>query len=1074
MSKANKSDQNALIPIPLESVRDPIQTEDRWRLAFESTGDGTWELEMGTNRYFISKESGLMLGYTKEDILEIGEEWSGLAHPDDLPIALEAMKKYLAGEAPLYSCEYRMRCKDSSYKWILARGKKFPSSVAGMPDRILGTHKDIQANHQRLEEIQRLAEMQSGILHNSFYAIITTGPEGLITSFNPAAERMLGYTADEVIGKATPALWHEVREVVARAEKFSLELGTTIVPGFEVFAVKARSNLPNEYEWTYIRKDGGRIPVQLSISALRNWDGIVSGYLGMAMDLTERKKADEEAWERNEALSRALIKVENQKFALDQHAIVAITNIKGVITYANDKFCSISKYSREEIIGNDHRLINSGYHTKDFFREMYRTIHAGKVWHGEIKNHAKDGSHYWVDTTIVPTKDDEGNLHEFIAIRTDITDRKRSEEILKERQVILDATTESHAGVVMACFDLDYNFLNFNSRQKQAIEHLFGKKISVGSNFLEIITDEGIRNVAKRDLDRCFAGESHENIVEYQGTCWQTRYSPLINDRGEIFGASYFSEDISGRKAAESRQAKQAERLSLACNAGGIGIWEYDIVNNGLVWDGQMYALYGITPDTFSGGYEAWRNGLHPEDMQRSEAELQGAIGGKKDFNTEFRVVWPDGSIRHIRALARVMHDAAGKATHMIGTNWDITERKQAEVLLNDAVKTAEDSNRSKSEFLSNMSHELRTPLNSVIGFSNILLKNKAGNLKDQDLTFLGRIVDNGKHLLQLINSVLDLSKIEAGRMELEISEFEVGKMAREVLDQFETQVRSSDVRLVLVAPERITPLNADALKFKQVLMNLVGNALKFTETGTVTIRIVTDTRSGMPLKLEVADTGIGIPAGRLGTIFGAFQQADNSISRRFGGTGLGLTISRSMLTLMGYKLRVASEEGYGTVFTIHFRDPGIETAASTSWTSVKDMRTPSGEPLSMGVLPLQGKKVLIIDDEADSCVLLRNYLEEYGCIVEEASSGTSGIQAARSFRPDMITLDLMMPDEDGWNVARKLNADPDLRGIPILIVSIVASEIRGETMGILGAIEKPVSRDSLLKALIGGMAQSN
>jgi PAS domain S-box-containing protein len=426
------------------------------------------------------------------------------------------------------------------------------------------------------------------------------------------------------------------------------------------------------------------------------------------------------------------------------------------------------------------------------------------------------------------------------------------------------------------------------------------------------------------------------------------------------------------------------------------------------------------------------------------------------------------GQLRYMEIFCNPIHDEKGIAgAVMFGR--DITPRKRAEEAMVMAKEEAIAADRAKSQFLANMSHELRTPLNSVIGFANILLKNKKGNLEDKQMGFLTRILTNGRHLLALINEVLDLAKIEAGRMELEIEPTDLAELVGETLGQLEGRVTERDVALVAAVPEGLNPLDTDASKLKQVIINLVGNALKFTEHGSVTVRAIPAADGVTPAALAVEDTGIGIPEDRLQAIFDAFQQADGTTSRKYGGTGLGLAISRSICQLLGYHVDVTSVVGEGSTFTIHLGAPAPHPDPEEPGARAQREQELSPEEArqSMSTHAIRDFKVLVVDDELDSRVLMAHLLEDFGCTVLNAASGEEGIEMAREHRPDLITLDLMMPGMTGWEALRVLKDDDDLREIPVVVVSIVAKEGgRGRLLGAVDLITKPVEREALLRVL--------
>ena len=433
----------------------------------------------------------------------------------------------------------------------------------------------------------------------------------------------------------------------------------------------------------------------------------------------------------------------------------------------------------------------------------------------------------------------------------------------------------------------------------------------------------------------------------------------------------------------------------------------------------------------------------------------------------------------------------------------DISERRRVEAVLRQARASAEAASRAKSEFLANMSHELRTPLNSVIGFSNILLKNKANNLRESDLNYLRRIQDNGKHLLGLINTILDLAKVESGRMEVERSSVALDQLIRETIEQLQGQIGEKPVQLLAEVPADLPPLLTDAVKLKQIIINLCSNALKFTERGEVRVVVGVDA-SGIPEYLDVRDTGIGIPPDKREVIFEAFRQVDSGQDRKYGGTGLGLTISRSLCELLGYQLRLhASELGVGSTFRVWFK-PGAKSLKSLSMPQLPTAPPPpalgsagsatpppptfgsagsampppptlasQGQPVSHDGPPANGERplgarplVLIIDDEADARVLLAQTIEELGMDTLCAESGRRGLSLARQYRPDLILLDLMMPEMSGWEVLAELKAHEQTAPIPVIVVSIVARDYSKELTQAAALIDKPAGRDDLLQAI--------
>jgi signal transduction histidine kinase/DNA-binding response OmpR family regulator len=368
------------------------------------------------------------------------------------------------------------------------------------------------------------------------------------------------------------------------------------------------------------------------------------------------------------------------------------------------------------------------------------------------------------------------------------------------------------------------------------------------------------------------------------------------------------------------------------------------------------------------------------------------------------------------------------------------------------AVQAAEEANRTKSQFLANMSHELRTPLNSVIGFSNVLVRRVGKDMEPRDRDFLQRIRASGEHLLAIVNDILDISRIEAGNLEILPEEVDVRHLVSEAVAPHRIEAEGKGITLDVSLPSGEAISVIDPNRLKQVLENLVENAVKFTQTGSVGVRL--RAQDGVATAVEVVDTGMGIPEDKLEEIFRPFEQVDSSMSRKYHGTGLGLTLSLALSELMGCTLEAESEIDVGSTFRI-----GLPVAAARSLLAAGTVQA------GASVGGAQGRHVLVIDDDSDARLLLAETLGELGCTVTFARSGQEGLERAGELPPDLITLDLHMPGLDGWETLRRLRDDPQLAEIPVMIVSVSGSQAAGEPGNLLGdvdVLDKPVSFNDL------------
>ncbi|MDR3556239.1 MAG: response regulator [Syntrophobacteraceae bacterium] len=546
----------------------------------------------------------------------------------------------------------------------------------------------------------------------------------------------------------------------------------------------------------------------------------------------------------------------------------------------------------------------------------------------------------------------------------------------------------------------------------------------------------------------------------------------IKDEPGAFSGYEGVWRDITDRKRADELLRTVTDRMMLAARAGGIGIWDYDVVNNRLVWDEQMFRLYGMTEHRFCGAYETWRAGTHPADRQRGDEEIQLALQGERDFDTEFRVVWSDGSIHYIRALALVSRDAGGQPLRMIGTNWDISAQKQSaeelretnrqlEITIaraNEMALQAETANIAKSEFLANMSHEIRTPMNGVIGMTGLLLDTE---LKEEQRYYAEIVRASAESLLGLINDILDFSKIEAGKLDLEILDFDLRALLEDFAQTLALKAHEKGLEFLCdVAPDVSVFLRGDPGRLRQVLTNLAGNAVKFTVNGEVAVRasMKSETDEEAFISFSVRDTGIGIPADKQNAIFQKFTQVEASTTRKYGGTGLGLAISKQLVEMMGGEIGVRSEEGKGCEF----------------WFTARLPKQPEPGHVLTPPAGVGGAHILVVDDNATNREILRTQFRAWGVRPAEAPDGETGLRLLREAAEigdpyHIAVLDMQMPGMDGQELGQVIKADSALRETRLVMLTSLGR--RGEAgqlekIGFDAYLTKPVRQSELFDCL--------
>ncbi len=851
------------------------------------------------------------------------------------------------------------------------------------------------------------------------------------TYVSPSIQKLRGYTPEEVISEPvyaslSPEAAESLKKTVNRRKADFL---SGKVP-------------PDRYysdENKLLCKDGSTIWAEVSANYYLNEETGHVETRGLTRDITQQKLAEQEVKHQANLITLLLDSIPD---------IIFYKDVDGVYLGCNPPFAEFVGKPREEIIGKtDYDLFDKA--KADSFREYDKQLlKVCESRHKEEWTTYPDGRTVMIDTLKTPYWGVNHELLGILGISRDITEQKKAEDTLQQSIQKWEAIiTASPDGIGIVSLDGKIQLMS------NRLATMYGYTVEEIRNYIGkdifIFIDPSNHQKLVDNIHKLLSSDKDQKITEYLAVkkdnsrfYVDVNSTILYDSKGNPTSILFVERDITTRKQTEEDLKQISTRLALAASAGGVGVWDYDVVNNILVWDDQMFALYGIKKEHFKGVYETWLAGLYPEDKERTDNEIKRVLRGEIDYNTEFRVLWANGEIHNIRAMGLLNRDSNGSPSHLIGTNWDITAQKNAEMellktnlqlqssisLANEMATRAETANKAKSEFLANMSHEIRTPLNGVIGFTDLLMNLSLEPLQKQ---YVENANISAHSLLGIINDVLDFSKIEAGKLELDEVKTDLIELLEQTSDIVKYAADKKGLELLLNIPFNIPRfVTLDPVRTRQILINLISNSIKFTDKGEIEIAIQFEEIEVSPEKSEfgnpgkftftVRDTGIGISKENQSKLFKAFSQADTTTTRKFGGTGLGLVISNLLAEKMGSAILMESEFGKGSQFSF-----SITTLFESG----------------INFLPkreLEIKKALIIDDNANNRTILKDTLHNWDVETEECSNGWEALEIFKNNSDfDVVLIDYNMPYLNGLETIAKMRAmkKDTIEKIPIILL---------------------------------------
>jgi len=1011
------------------------QSEERFRSLVANIPAVIWSSDAHGQIQYISPNAEPVFGFTSEEMCEKGAEiWFERISPNDSNRVVQTFHQLFSEGRP-FDVEYRVQRKDGQWIWVHDRAyRTYERDGVRCADGVIS---DI-TERKRAEKELRLAQFS---LQHASDNIFWSNSQGHFVYANEAACRSLGYSREQLLSLSVPDL----------NPHFQKE------EDWRTFWEELKKLGSMTFESQNITKQGRVFPVEITVNYLE-FDGQEYTF-AFVRDISERKRA-EEALQESEQRYRLLFGEMVVGFAL----LEVIYDEDGKpcdhrYLELNPAFETHSGLSRDRTLGKTIREIIPDI--EPFWIETYgKVVTTGKSVHFENYLQVLQK---WFEVTAFRTR--QGQLAVTFA---DVTERKRAEEELYRSRQMLQSILDT---IPQRVFWKDRNCIYLGCNRAFATDAgLNNPAESIGKNDFDLswsATAELYRADDKLVMER---GSAKLNFDETQSRpdgslLWlRTNKLPFRDREGKVTGVIGTYEDITERKRAEEALYESEQRYRLLFERNLAGVFRYTA--EGRVADANDAYAHILG---YSSGKELTR--LRRTDLFFDASDAAGIwarLQEKKALtDLEVRLKRKDGNAVWVLENVSWVGSEAGTAPLVEGTCIDITERKRADEEMRKANEAAESANLAKSQFLANMSHEIRTPMNGVIGVAGLLLDTQ---LTPEQRQYAEIVRSSGEALLAVINDILDFAKIEARKLTLDTTDFDL----RTVLEDAAAvlAIKASEKALELTCElEPGTPwlLRGDPGRVRQVLVNLLGNAVKFTAQGDVAIRVRSEAEGERTatLRFTVSDTGIGFQQDRASALFEPFVQTDGSSTRRYGGTGLGLTISKQLVEMMGGQIGAESDEGRGSKFW---------------FTAVFEKQLRPRAPVT-GVQPsLLGTRVLVVDDSVTNQSLVRSILRSWGCRPEESADGNSALailrQAAQAADPFQIALlDMSLPGMDGEELGRRIAADPELKHTALVLMTGFGRHsdlARLQALGFSGHVIKPIWERTLREALLALRAKGS